>query len=313
MRGFDTQGSIFIDGIRDLGTVSRDTFNTEQVEVAKGPAGPDYGRSAASGYVNLASKVPVTSEVSPRAAPATARPSNGRITGDVNHRFEGTGTALRLNVMGQNGEVDGRDFIEREGWAVAPSLAFGLEGPTRAYFYLLHTEQDNTPDGGVPPSAWMVSTTRPSIHPLPPPTPERVMPDPVDSENFYGLASDFEEIKGTMFTARIEHDFSDNRLAAQHLALRQAAPVLCADRRECADASPTRPGRLDRGANAPGEVPGQLAAHQPDQYHGIREHRRYRSRRHRRFRVHQRGAVQPRLRRAGHADSAGKSLQPEPQ
>ena len=58
MRGFDTQGSIFIDGIRDLGTVSRDTFNTEQVEIAKGPAGPDYGRSAASGYVNLVSKVP---------------------------------------------------------------------------------------------------------------------------------------------------------------------------------------------------------------------------------------------------------------
>ena len=58
MRGFDTQGSIFVDGIRDLGTVSRDTFNTEQVEIAKGPAGPDYGRSAASGYVNLASKVP---------------------------------------------------------------------------------------------------------------------------------------------------------------------------------------------------------------------------------------------------------------
>ena len=58
MRGFDTQGSIFIDGIRDLGAVSRDTFNTEQVEIAKGPAGPDYGRGAASGYVNLVSKLP---------------------------------------------------------------------------------------------------------------------------------------------------------------------------------------------------------------------------------------------------------------
>src|SRR5687768_14476906 len=53
MRGFDTQGSIFIDGIRDLGTITRDTFNTEQVEVAKGPAGPDNGRGAASGYINL--------------------------------------------------------------------------------------------------------------------------------------------------------------------------------------------------------------------------------------------------------------------
>ena len=31
----------------------------------------------------------------------------------------------------------------------------------------------------------------------------------VDRDNFYGLASDFEEIKGTMFTARFEHDFND--------------------------------------------------------------------------------------------------------
>lgn len=30
------KGSIFIDGIRDLGTISRDTFNTEQIEIAKG-------------------------------------------------------------------------------------------------------------------------------------------------------------------------------------------------------------------------------------------------------------------------------------
>ena len=148
MRGFDTQGSIFIDGIRDLGSVTRDTFNTEQVEIAKGPAGPDYGRGAASGYVNLASKVP-TNESFNAGSASYGTADNARITGDINHRFEGSGTALRLNVMGQDGEVDGRDFIERKGWAVAPSLAFGLEGDTRSYFYLLHTEQDNIPDGGV--------------------------------------------------------------------------------------------------------------------------------------------------------------------
>ena len=148
MRGFDTQGSIFIDGIRDLGTVTRDTFNTEQVEIAKGPAGPDYGRGAASGYVNMASKVP-TAESFTGGTASYGTASNARITGDINHRFEGSGTALRLNVMGQDGEVDGRDFIERKGWAVAPSIAFGLEGETRSYFYLLHTEQDNVPDGGV--------------------------------------------------------------------------------------------------------------------------------------------------------------------
>ncbi len=35
MRGADTSNSIYIDGIRDIGSVSRDTFNTEQVEVIK--------------------------------------------------------------------------------------------------------------------------------------------------------------------------------------------------------------------------------------------------------------------------------------
>ncbi|XNM85213.1 TonB-dependent receptor plug domain-containing protein [Escherichia coli] len=51
MRGADTLfNSIYLDGIRDIGSVSRDTFNTEQVEVIKGPSGTDYGRSAPTGW-----------------------------------------------------------------------------------------------------------------------------------------------------------------------------------------------------------------------------------------------------------------------
>jgi catecholate siderophore receptor len=209
MRGFDTQGSIFIDGIRDLGAVTRDTFNTEQVEIAKGPAGPDYGRGAASGYVNMSSKVP-TPESFTGGTASYGTADNARLTGDINHRFEGSGTALRLNVMGQDGEVDGRDFIERKGWAVAPSLAFGLESDTRSYFYLLHTEQDNVPDGAITTIGLdgfynlNLDATNPTA------TAPGVVPAPVDRENFYGYASDFEQISGTMFTARFEHDFNEN-------------------------------------------------------------------------------------------------------
>jgi catecholate siderophore receptor len=215
MRGFDTQGSIFIDGIRDLGSVTRDTFNTQQVEIAKGPAGPDYGRGAASGYVNMATKVP-TSEDFMGGTASYGTASNARLTGDINHRFEGSGTAIRLNVMGQDGEVDGRDFIERKGWAIAPSIAFGLDGDTRSYFYLLHTEQDNVPDGGVTTlglDGFYNRNFDPNPLPVTPPaapTAPGVRPLPVDRENFYGYRSDFEDISGTMFTARFEHDFSDN-------------------------------------------------------------------------------------------------------
>jgi catecholate siderophore receptor len=206
MRGFDTQGSIFIDGIRDLGTISRDTFNAEQVEIAKGPAGPDNGRGAASGYVNLSSKVPVAEDFS-QSLISYGTGENGRITSDLNRFFDGGNAAFRINVMGQNGGVDGRDEIERDGWAVAPSLAFGLGGPTRAYFYLLHTEQDNRPDGGVPTIGLdgFVNTSFASGG-----TNAGVVPRKVDRDNFYGALSDFEDIEATMFTARIEHDFSSD-------------------------------------------------------------------------------------------------------
>ena len=56
MRGFDTSGSIFVDGVRGIGSISRDLFNIEQVEVEKGPAGTDSGRSSPSGSINLSTK-----------------------------------------------------------------------------------------------------------------------------------------------------------------------------------------------------------------------------------------------------------------
>jgi catecholate siderophore receptor len=206
MRGFDTQGSIFVDGIRDLGTISRDTFNIEQVEVAKGPAGPDNGRGAASGYINLATKVPVAENFS-RSTISYGTAEQSRITGDLNHVFEDSNMALRLNVMGQDGGVDGRDEVERNSWAIAPSLALGLDSDTRAHFYLLHTKQDNRPDGGVPTvgldgffnAAFAPGGANAGLRPA-----------KVDRDNFYGALSDFNDVEATMFTARVEHDFTDS-------------------------------------------------------------------------------------------------------
>ena len=59
-------------------------------------------------------------------------------------------------------------------------------------------------------------------------------PEPSIRENFYGFASDFEEIKGTMFTARFEHDFSDNVTLRNTTRYGKLHAVLRAHRRECA-------------------------------------------------------------------------------
>ena len=58
LRGFGARNDIFVDGIRDFASYTRDTFNVEQVEVVKGPASAQTGRGSTGGYINLFSKQP---------------------------------------------------------------------------------------------------------------------------------------------------------------------------------------------------------------------------------------------------------------
>jgi catecholate siderophore receptor len=204
MRGFDTQNSVFLDGIRDLGAAVRDTYNVEQVEIFKGPAGADNGRGATSGYVNLVSKLPHEEDaLGSTVAYGTA--ARRRVTGDWNHAIHALdGAAFRFNIVGQEGGVAGRDFVERDTWAVAPSFALGLGTDTRFYAYGQHVHQDNTPDGAVPAIGvadyHLDSSANPALADIHGPR--------VRDEGFYGLNSDFENITANMVTARIEHDFS---------------------------------------------------------------------------------------------------------
>jgi catecholate siderophore receptor len=203
MRGFDSQTSIFLDGIRDLGAAVRDVFNVEQVEVFKGPAGADNGRGATSGYVNLASKVPLSADGFSSSV-AYGTEDRSRLTADWNQSIESLeGAAFRLNVMAQQGGIAGRDFIERDSWGVAPSFALGLGTPTRFFAYSQHVRQDNTPDGAVP-AIGVADYVVPIL------AANGITPAPVDHDNFYGLDSDFEDIQADMFTVRVEHDFTEN-------------------------------------------------------------------------------------------------------
>jgi catecholate siderophore receptor len=202
MRGFDTSGSIFVDGVRDLGSISRDIFNIEQVEVTKGPAGTDNGRTAPTGSVNLVSKQPQLGDgVSGSVAYGSAQ--HKRATADWNQTL-GSHSAFRLNVMGQDSGVPGRDKVENNRWGIAPSLAFGLQTPTRVYLDFLHVKQSNVPDGGVP-TIGLPGYSSPDSS-------RRFLANAarVDPENFYGTDSDHDDVQADMFTVIVEHDFSPN-------------------------------------------------------------------------------------------------------
>ncbi len=202
MRGFDTAGSIFVDGIRDLGSISRDVFNIEQVEVLKGPAGTDSGRTAPSGSVTLVSKQP---HLGNRSSGQLSWGSGDQRRGTLDwNRQLGEHSAFRLNLMRQDGGVPGRDTVENNRWGIAPSVAFGLGTPTRVYVDLLHVAQDNLPDGGVP------TIGLPGYSTPDPARPELGTAARVDSANFYGTLSDHDNVDADMLTVRVIHEINGN-------------------------------------------------------------------------------------------------------
>jgi catecholate siderophore receptor len=204
MRGFSTQQSTFVDGVRDLGAVSRDVFNLEQVEIVKGAAGSDIGRGASSGYINLISKLPtLTNEIYGTVGYGTADKSN--LTADINQQMGDT-SAFRLNLMRRDGDVDGRDYVDNSSYGVAPSIAFGLDTSTRLYVYSQHVHQDNTPDGGIPTIGWsdFRSTQTNAAQAT-----RLNAAGKVDSDNYYGSKGDYERIDSDMLSIKFEHDLND--------------------------------------------------------------------------------------------------------
>ncbi|OWQ88468.1 hypothetical protein CDN99_16565 [Roseateles aquatilis] len=202
MRGFSAATSTFVDGIRDLGAVTRDVFNVEQIEVVKGPAGADTGRGASAGYINLISKLPQLDSFT-EGAFVVGDASRKRISVDTNQKVM-DGTAVRLNAVWQDNGVPGRDFVKRKTYGIAPSVAFGLGSSTRFFLFSQHVRQNNVPDGGIPAIGWPGYTVAPTVAPA---VATAMLAAPkVNSDNFYGSASDREKVKADMVTAKLEMD-----------------------------------------------------------------------------------------------------------
>ena len=196
LRGFSAGNDMFVDGVRDPGGYTRDAFNLEQVEVAKGPSSSIAGRGTTGGAINQVTKSPHRDE-SYAASVGIGSASFRRGTIDVNQPLGGSdsGAAFRVSAMWTDAGVPGRDVVENESWGVAPSLAFGLGSPTEVMLKYQHLNQDNVPDYGLP---WGSS---PGF-----PTGAFQATPAIDQSNFYGLRDyDFEDIRSDVATADVSH------------------------------------------------------------------------------------------------------------
>ena len=195
IRGFSARSDLFIDGMRDFGSYYRDPFNTQEVEVLQGPSSMMFGRGTTGGAVNQEGKAPSLNHfISGDLDFGTD--ATRRVTVDVDTPvpFLGKNTAFRLNLMGNEGNIAGRDIAENRRFGVAPSLAFGLGTSTRLVISYFHQTADDIPDYGVP---WLLNG-----------------PAPVNRNNFYGFDNNFLRTYDDIGTIKAEHDFNS------HLSLR---------------------------------------------------------------------------------------------
>jgi catecholate siderophore receptor len=209
LRGFSARTDIFVDGIRDFGSYTRDTFNVEQVEIVKGPSSAQTGRGSTGGYINLISKQPQRATFVGGTA-GVGTPDYLRGTADLNLGEETiglAGAAVRLNLLYNDVDTPGRDHVHGKRWGVAPAVALGLGSSTRAILSYQYLGQDNVPDYGIP--FVPATTTVPELIPY------RDRPSPADWSNYYGLRTrDFEETRTHILTFALEHDLTDQiRLA----------------------------------------------------------------------------------------------------
>ncbi|KFZ36646.1 TonB-dependent receptor [Shewanella mangrovi] len=190
IRGYDAQSSTFINGMRDVGSQNRETFNIDQIEVLKGPSSVYNGRGAVGGSINIVTKKARLGDFI-NADVAVGTDSLKRATLDVNHSI-GDDSAVRINMMSHDADTPGRDHIAGNRWGVAPSISLGLNSATQVTLEYYHFESHDVPDYGIP---YDQTTGRPVK---------------VDADSFYGLLDrDFRDNSDDTGSVLINHDFSD--------------------------------------------------------------------------------------------------------
>lgn len=195
IRGYSSESSMYVDGVRSATSQNREMFAVEQVEVTKGSASALGGAGAAGGSVNMISKVAKKGD-SLEGSVGAGTDNYQRITLDGNKDF-GNGIAARVAVMGHHNEKAGQaDGAEYARVGIAPSITFGLDTPTRATLSYYYLKSDDTPDSGVP--YW---------------TDGKAAGKPLNVKQgvYYGMLNrDFQKQENHIGTVKVEHDLTDN-------------------------------------------------------------------------------------------------------
>lgn len=113
IRGHEARSDVFVDGLRDPGMTTRESFAVEQVEITKGPSSTFAGRGSTGGAVNSITKQASTEYNFNKAEAGIGTDDYRRITLDSNAGLSDS-VAVRANVLHSFEQVPDREENTRE-------------------------------------------------------------------------------------------------------------------------------------------------------------------------------------------------------
>ncbi|CAA0111412.1 putative TonB-dependent receptor BfrD [Halioglobus japonicus] len=157
IRGHEARSDVFVDGLRDPGMTTRESFATEQVEITKGPSSTFAGRGSTGGAINSITKQASTEYNFNKVEGGLGSSDFGRVTVDSNTVLNDD-LAIRINGVYSTEDVPSRDPADRERKGVALSTSYDVTDKFNVmgdYYYLDAKDKPDlgtyiVPDGGGP-------------------------------------------------------------------------------------------------------------------------------------------------------------------
>ncbi|WP_227718061.1 TonB-dependent siderophore receptor [Microbulbifer sp. Q7] len=189
IRGHEARSDVFVDGLRDPGMTTRESFATERVEITKGPSATFAGRGSSGGAVNSITKKASTEYNFGRVDLAGGSDDHRRYTVDYNLSLSDA-LALRINGLSSAQDKPGRAGIERERDGVQLSGVFQASEKLAFVADAYYLDAHDKPDLG-------------SVF-------DREAREPIEDILVYAQDNDFQDSEVTTFTLRTEYQLSDN-------------------------------------------------------------------------------------------------------
>ena len=147
LRGNSSSADFYLDGARDDVQYFRDLYNTDRVEVLKGPNAMAFGRGGSGGVVNRVSKEADGSRIR-EATLQGGSFDNKRGSFDVGDTVMDR-VAVRLNGVYENSDTF-RDYGNIERYGIAPTVTIKPNESTKLRFGYEYLSDYRTADRGIP-------------------------------------------------------------------------------------------------------------------------------------------------------------------